>query len=75
MDTFFYDNTNLNQDENFMRFSREPVLEDSELNLGSASSLLIFIEPAQFKLGDEFSYQFCNQISQFYKGFQVVLGT
>ena len=36
----------------------------SELNLAHAFSLPILIEPSQFKLGDEFSYQFYNQISE-----------
>ena len=41
-----------------MIFSLDPISEDSKLNLAHASSLPIFIEPSQFKLGDEFSYQF-----------------
>ena len=49
-----------------MMFSSDPVSEDSELSLTHAPSLPIFIdiEPPHLKLGDEFSYQFCNQISQ-----------
>ena len=52
----------LNQNENFMTFSLDPISEDSELNLAYASSLPIVIEASQFKLGDEFSYKFCDQI-------------
>ena len=55
-----------------MIFSLDPISEDSELNLDHTSSLPIFIEPSQFKLGDEFSYQFCDQISQLYGSFQVI---
>nr|QUS63954.1 hypothetical protein [Haslea silbo] len=72
---YFYGNDNLNQDKNFMIFSLDPVSENSELNLAYASSLPIFIEPSQFKLGDEFSYQFCDQISQLCGSFQVIIET
>ena len=69
---YFYEADNLNQDENFMLFSLNPILEDSELNLVHASSLPIFVQPAQFKLGDEFNYQFCDQISQLCGNFQII---
>ena len=65
---YFYENDNLNENENFMIFSLDPVSEDSELNLAHASSLPI----SQLKLGDEFSYKFCDQISQFCGSFQVM---
>lgn len=61
---YFCETENLNQDEKFMIFSLDPISEDSELNLAHASSLPILIEPFQFKLGDEFSYELCNKISQ-----------
>jgi len=66
---YFYETDNLNQGENFMMFSLDPISEDSELNLAHASSLPILpmiIEKPQFKLGDEFSYRFCDQISSLY---------
>ena len=69
---YFYETDNLNQDENFMIFSLDPISEDSELNLAHASSLPIVLEPSQFKLGDEFSYRFCDQISQLCGSFQVI---
>lgn len=71
---YFYENDNLNQDENFMVFSLDPVSEDLELNLAHASSLSlpIVVQPYQFGLGDEFSYQFCDQISQLCGSFQVI---
>lgn len=69
---YFYENDNLNQDENFMIFSLDRVSEDSELNLANVSSLPILIEASKFELGDEFSYQFCDQISQLCGSFQVI---
>lgn len=69
---YFYESNNLNQDENFIIFSLDPILEDSKLNLAHASSLPIIVNPYQFKLGDEFSYQFCDQISQLCGSFQFI---
>ena len=69
---YFYESDNLNQDENFMIFSLDPIAKDSELNLAHASSLPIVVDPYQFKLGDEFSYKFCDQISQLCGSFQVI---
>ena len=72
---YFYENDNLNQDEKFMIFSLDPVSEDSELNLTQASSLPIFVEPFKLELGDEFTYQFCDQISQLCGTFRVMPDT
>ena len=69
---YFYGSDHLNQDKIFMIFSLEPLLEDSELNLAHASSLPIIVDPSQFKLGDQFSYQFCDQISQLCGSFRVI---
>ena len=69
---YFYETDNLNQDENFMIFSLDPISENSELNLAHVSSVPIMIDPSQFKLGDEFSYKFCDQISQLCGSFQVI---
>ena len=69
---YFYESDNLNQDGNFMIFSLDPISEDSELNLAHASSLPILVNPSEFKLGDEFSYNFCDQISQLCGRFQVI---
>lgn len=55
-----------------MMFFLDPISEDSELNLAHASSLPIFIEPSQFTLGNEFSYRFCDQISQLCGKFQFI---
>ena len=68
---YFSGNNNLNQDENFIIFSLGPS-EHSELNLTHVSSLPIFIDPSEFKLGDRFSYQLCDQISQLCGNFQVI---
>ena len=69
---FFYENEDLNQDEKFMIFSLDPVTENSESNLTQASSLPILVEPFKLKLGDEFTYQFCDQISQLCGTFRVI---
>lgn len=69
---YFYESDQLNQDENFMIFSLDPISEDSELNLAHASSLPIIVNPSEFKLSDEFSYNFCDQISQLCGRFQVI---
>lgn len=69
---YSYGTNNLNQDEKFMIFSLNPISEDSELNLAYASSLPVQIiaESAEFNLGDSFSYQFCDHISQICGTFQ-----
>lgn len=72
---YFYETDNLNQDENFMIFSLDPISEDWELKLAHASSLPILIESSQFKLGDKFSYQFFDQISRLCRSFQVISET
>ena len=65
------DNT-LNKNENFIMFSLNPIAEDPELNLAQASSLSIIASSYQFKLGDEFSYQFCDQIGRFCGNLRVI---
>jgi len=54
----------LDQDEKFMIFSLDPITENSELNLTQVASLPILVKPNNLGLGDEFTYQFCDQISQ-----------
>lgn len=58
-----------------MIFSLDPISEDSELNLAHASSLPIMIYPHKFELGDEFSYRFCDKISQVCQRFKIIVGT
>lgn len=69
---YFYETDNVNQDKKFMIFSLHPMAEDSDFKLAHASSLPILIDPSQIKLGDEFSYQLCNQISQVCGRFEVI---
>ncbi len=58
-----------------MIFSLDPITENSELNLIQASSLSILPivnEPIKLNLGDDFSSQFCNQISQLCGTFHLI---
>lgn len=61
---FYNESDDLEKDDKFMIFSLDPIKEDSELNLIQVSSLPIVVESTTLVLGDEFTYQFCNQISQ-----------
>lgn len=77
---FFYGNKDLiqkdlNQDEKFMIFSLDPITENSELNLTQAASLPILVEPSNLPLSDEFTYKFCDQISQLCGSFRVMPDT
>lgn len=62
----------LDQDEKFMLFSLDPITENSELNLTQLASLPILVEPIKLQLGDEFTYQFCDEISQFCGTFRTI---
>ena len=62
----------LDQDEKFMLFSLDPITENSELNLTQVASLPILVEPIKLQLGDEFTYQFCDEISQFCGTFRII---
>ena len=77
---FFYGNEDLiqkdvYQDEKLMIFYLDPVTENSELNLIQAASLPILVEPVNLPLGDEFNFQFCDQISQLCGSFRVMPDT
>jgi hypothetical protein len=69
---YFYENEDLDQDEIFMIFSLDPIIENSELNLTQAASLPIIVDIAKLGLGDEFTYQFCDKISQICGTFRVI---
>ena len=69
---YSYGNKDLDQDEIFMIFSLDPIIENSELNLTQAASLAVLTETVKLELGDEFTYQFCDQISQFCGTFRVI---
>lgn len=61
---YFYDNEDLNYSEKFMKFSLNPIKKNSKLKLPQLASLPIVVDPIKLGLGDEFTYQFCDQISQ-----------
>ena len=66
---FFYGDEDLiqkdvYQDEKLMIFYLDPIPENSELNLTQLASVPILVEPINLPLGDEFTYKFCDQISQ-----------
>jgi len=68
----FYGNEHLDQDETFIIFSLDPIAENSELNLTQAVSLPVLVETIKLELGDEFTYQLCDQISQICGTFRVI---
>jgi len=66
---FFYEKEyiaekDLDQDDKFMIFSLDPISENSDLKLNKLSTLPIILESSKLELGDEFAYQFCDQVSQ-----------
>ena len=65
----------LYQDEKFMIFSVDSAIQNSKLNLTTASALPVLIEPFKLNLGDEFSYNFCDEISKLCATFCVLPGT
>ena len=64
---FFYGNEDLDQDidqdEKFLLFSLDPIVENAELTLAQAVTFPLFVDPVEL-LGDEFTFKFCDQISQ-----------
>ena len=77
---FLYGNEDLiqkdfSQDEKFMIFYLDPITEDSELNLIQVASFPLIVEPVKLGLGDEFTYSFCDQISQLCGNFQFMPDT
>jgi hypothetical protein len=69
---YFYGNEDLDQDEIFMIFSLDPISENSELNLTQVASLSVLADNVKLELGDEFAYQFCDQISQICGNLRVI---
>ena len=62
--------------EIFVLFSLDSVTELSELSeLTQAASLPIFADTLNLELGDEFTYEFCDQISQVCTTFRNILKT
>ena len=72
---FFYGNEDLIQNEKWMIFYLDPIPENSELNLTQAASLPVLVEPLNLPLGDEFTYKFCDQVSQLCGSFRVMPDT
>jgi uncharacterized membrane protein (UPF0136 family) len=70
--TYGYENEDLDQDKIFIVFSLDPITENSELNLTQAASLPLIVDTVNLKLGDEFTYQFCDQISQICGTFRMI---
>lgn len=64
----------LDRDKTFVKFSLNPLSENLELNLAQAASLVV-VDTANFALGDEFTYQFCDQISKVCGTFRVIPDT
>jgi hypothetical protein len=69
---YSYGDEDLDQGEIFMVFSLDPIKENSELNLTQAASLPVLVDTFNIGLGDEFTYQFCDQISQICGTFRVI---
>ncbi len=67
---YFYGNDipvllDLNQEEQNIRFSLHPIREKLKLKIMKATTLTLINDPRTLGLGDEFTYQLCDQISQF----------
>ena len=75
---FFYGNEDLIQKDFYkddMIFYLDPITENLELNLTQAASLPILVETINLPLGDEFTHQFCDQISQHCGTFRIMPDT
>ena len=87
---YFYEPTNLTelileeekakQDEDFMIFSLSPISKESALKFGSSVAPYVpVIVPESttsgLPIGDQFCYQFCDQISQICGSFEQIPGT
>ena len=72
---FFYGNEDLIQNEKWIIFYLDPITENSELYLTQAASLPVLVEPLNLPLGDEFTYKFCDQVSQLCGSFRVMPDT
>lgn len=72
---YFYGSEDLDQDKTCLSYSLKPVEESLKLNLTHAASsfpLVAITEKATLELGDEFAYEFCDQITQICKVFRVI---
>lgn len=57
--------------QKFLLFSLSPISEDSE-NLNQLGSFPIVVTPSTLNFGDEFSYRFCDEISQLCGSFRSI---
>jgi hypothetical protein len=69
---YYYGNEELGQDEISMIFFLDSMTENLELNLTQAVSLSMLADTVKLELGDEFAYQFCDQISQICGTFRAI---
>jgi hypothetical protein len=67
-----YKDKNSAHDKVSMIFSLNPITENSELHLASAVSLSLVTDTVTLGLGDQFAYEFCDQISQVCATFRVI---
>jgi hypothetical protein len=58
-----------------MIFSLDPITKNSELNLTKTDFLPVIFDPVSLALGDEFTYQFCDQISKLCGSLNVISKT
>jgi hypothetical protein len=77
---YFYGSEDLDQDKTCLGYSLKPMQESLKLNLNlthAASSfpLVTIVEKTTSELGDEFAYEFCDQITQICKVFRVIPDT
>jgi hypothetical protein len=70
----YYDNEDLDRDKTFVKFSLNPLSQNLKLNLAQAASLVV-VDTTNFALGDEFTYQFCDQISKVCGTFRAIPDT
>jgi uncharacterized membrane protein (UPF0136 family) len=66
---YFYKNEKFDQDKNFMIFSLKPIKGNL---LTQVVSLSVLIDNVKLELGDEFAYEFCDQISKVCGKFRVI---
>ena len=68
---YFYSDQDLDQDKTCLMYSLNPIEKSLELNLTHASAVVL-ANNVKLELGDEFAYEFCDQISQICEVFRVI---
>lgn len=77
---YFYDKNehkdaqkeNIKNDDTFMIFSLKPLTQTSDFELKKLSTLPIVFSNSKLNFGDEFTFQFCDQISQICGTFRTI---